>query len=174
MAYANLLIHEADINRYSQVSVVVGTDGNDYYCILAHTAAVADKPITGANYATYWVATGGTGGGAVWVSGTVYAASIDGYGNPIVTWASVYADEPCRLVASSGREIKVGAEVVISDWKLFVDNSVTVTEQDRIDNIRLRSTGVIIDSATFEILLVQMRSDSMSEHHKELALQKVA
>ena len=61
----------------------------------------------------------------------------DGYGNPTYSWVPpIYSDEPCRLVSSSGREIKVGAEVVISDWKLFVDDSVTVTEQDRIDNIR--------------------------------------
>jgi len=99
----------------------------------------------------------------------------DGYGNPIYSWVPpIYPDEPCRLVASSGREIKVGAEVVISDWKLFVDDSVTVTEQDRIDNIRLASTGVIIDGTTFEILLVQPRSDGANLHHSELALQKVA
>jgi len=99
----------------------------------------------------------------------------DDYGNPIYSWIPpIYSDQPCRLVASSGREIKVGAEVVISDWKLFIDDSVTVTEQDRIDNIRLASTEAIIDSATFEILLVQMRSDGVSTHHYELALQKVA
>jgi len=100
---------------------------------------------------------------------------IDGYGNPIYSWIPpIYPDEPCRLVASSGKEIKVGAEVVISDWKLFLDNSVVVTEQDRIDNIRLASTGIALAiTDTFEILLVQMRSDGVSEHHKELALQKV-
>jgi len=99
----------------------------------------------------------------------------DTYGNPVYSWIPpIYSDEPCRLVASSGREIKVGAEVVISDWKLFVDGSVAVTEQDRVDNIRLASTGGIINSATFEILLVQMRSNGVSEHHKELALQEVS
>jgi hypothetical protein len=99
----------------------------------------------------------------------------DAYGNPVYGWIPpIYSDEPCRLVASSGREIKVGAEVVISDWKLFVDDSVVLTEQDRIDNIRLASTGAVIDSSTFEILLVQMRSDGIDKHHSELALQKVA
>lgn len=97
----------------------------------------------------------------------------DAYGNPTGAWGNIYTDEPCRLVSKSGREIKVGAEVVISDWQLFIDDSVTVTEQDRIDNIRLVSTGAVIDSATFEILLVQMRSDSIDAHHYELALQKV-
>jgi len=99
----------------------------------------------------------------------------DGYGNPIYSWTPpIYPDEPCRLVSKSGREIKVGAEVVISDWQLFVDDSVIVTEQDRVDNIRLASTGIALAiTDTFEILLVQMRSDGVNEHHKELALQKV-
>lgn len=101
-------------------------------------------------------------------------AGTDAYGNPTGAWNTIYTDEPCRLVSKSGREVRVGAEVVISDWQLFVDDSVTVTEQDRIDNIRLASTGVVIDSATFEILLVQMRSDGVSTHHLELSLQKVA
>ena len=52
--------------------VVIGSDGNDYQCILTHTATTADTPITGANWATYWVATGDTGIGSLWVSGTVY------------------------------------------------------------------------------------------------------
>jgi len=51
---------------------VVGTDGNDYYCIKSHTATADDTPITGENYPLYWKATGGTGEGAVWVLGTAY------------------------------------------------------------------------------------------------------
>lgn len=98
----------------------------------------------------------------------------DNYGNPTGAWGDIYADEPCRLVSTRGREIKIGAEVVISDWKLFVDNSVIVTERDRLDNIRLISTGGVIDSSTYEFLLVQSRSDGIGEHHAELALQKVA
>jgi len=99
----------------------------------------------------------------------------DAYGNPTYSWVPpIYSDEPCRLVSKSGREIKVGAEVVISDWQLFFDDSVTVTEQDRVDNIRLASTGAVIDSSTFEILLVQMRSNGDGTHHYELSLQKVS
>lgn len=97
----------------------------------------------------------------------------DAYGNPTGAWGNIYDDEPCRLVSKGGREIKVGAEVVISNWQLFVDDSVTVTEQDRVDNIRLASTGIVVDSSTFEILLVQMRSNGVDAHHYEFALQKV-
>ena len=51
---------------------MIGTDGNDYDCILAHTANARNKPITGATYATYWSATGGTGVGSPWISGASY------------------------------------------------------------------------------------------------------
>jgi hypothetical protein len=100
--------------------------------------------------------------------------SADDYGTPAKTYTLNYESEPCRLVSTTGREIKVGAEVVISDWKLFVDNSVNVDEQDRVSNILLASTGGVVDSSTFEVILVQIRSDGIGEHHKELSLQKVA
>lgn len=80
----------------------------------------------------------------------------DSYGNPALTWTARYTDEACRLVASSGREIKIGAEVVIADYKLFLGD-ITITEQDR----------VVIGSNTYEILLVQDYGDSFENHHKQ-------
>lgn len=53
-------------------SIVIGTDGNDYSCILSHTANNRNKPITGALTATYWAATGGTGVGGIWINGSGY------------------------------------------------------------------------------------------------------
>lgn len=100
----------------------------------------------------------------------------DTYGTPAKTWPLVpdgYTSQPCRLVSTTGREVKVGAEVVISDWKLFLDVAVLIDEQDRISNIIETSSGAVIDSSTFEILLVQPRSDSSGGHHLELALRKV-
>jgi len=35
-------------------SEVVGSDGNHYVCILAHTSAVANEPGVGTTWATYW------------------------------------------------------------------------------------------------------------------------
>jgi hypothetical protein len=98
----------------------------------------------------------------------------DDYGIPAKTYVETYSDEPCRLVSTTGREIKIGAEVVISDWKLFVDSSVNVDEQDRVSNILLASDGSTVDSSTFEVILVQLRSNGIGEHHKELSLRKVA
>ena len=97
----------------------------------------------------------------------------DNYGTPAKTWPVTYPNQPCRMVSTTGREVKVGAEVVISDWKLFLDDSVLVDEQDRISDLRLRASGVLIDASIYEIILVQPRSDSTDLHHWELALQKV-
>lgn len=40
--------------EYVEHDLVVGTDGNDYICKESHTAAAADRPVTGANYTSYW------------------------------------------------------------------------------------------------------------------------
>jgi SPP1 family predicted phage head-tail adaptor len=53
-------------------SIVIGTDGNDYACIVSHTSATANKPTTGADYADVWEATGLTGRGSVWAAGESY------------------------------------------------------------------------------------------------------
>lgn len=162
MSFADLLINTCTVKRESQVSIVIGTDGNDYYCFLAHTAADADRPTDGANYATYWKVTGGTGEGAIWVLGTVYALSKDAYGNPIVDWLDHLTNQDCRLMAGSGREIMFGAEVVIADYKLFIAD-VDITEQDRVE----------IDNITYEVLLVADRQDSAITHHKECLMRTV-
>lgn len=81
----------------------------------------------------------------------------DGYGNPTLAWADHLVDEPCRLVAAPGKELKVGAEIVIADYKLFVE-SIDITEQDR----------VVIGGLTYEILLVQDYADNSASHHKQV------
>ncbi len=80
----------------------------------------------------------------------------DPYGNPVKTWPIHLADEPCRLMATAGREIKVGAEVVVANYRLFIGD-VDITEQDR----------VVIDSVTYEVLLVARKQDSAGDHHLE-------
>ena len=75
----------------------------------------------------------------------------DAYGNPILAWATLATDTLCRLTSSSGRELKIGAELVIADYKLFLEN-VDITEQDVVS----------IDSKDYEVLLVQSYSDSAS------------
>jgi hypothetical protein len=86
----------------------------------------------------------------------------DDYGRLAKTWANYIEDEPCRLVSAKGREVSVGAKVVVADYVLFIDN-VDVTEQDR----------VVIDGDTFEILMVEAKKNYSDEHHKELLLKTV-
>lgn len=55
-----------------QCSLVTGTDANSYYCILNHTAAAANKPITGGSYATYWTLSTSSSDAETWADGTEY------------------------------------------------------------------------------------------------------
>lgn len=80
----------------------------------------------------------------------------DSYGVPVKAWSDHLVSQDCRLASSSGREIKVGAEVVIADYKLFIGD-VDITEQDR----------VIVGSITYEVLLVQTYADSVGNYHKQ-------
>ena len=96
------------------------------------------------------------------------------YGTPAETWPVGSESAACRFTTNGGKEVQVGAVVVISDWTLFVANTVEVDEQDRISNIQLASSGVVIDAGPFEVLLVKPRSNGVGEHHKELYLRKVA
>ena len=59
-------------------SMVVGTDALYYLCIKDHTSAAADRPITGANYATYWQAVS-TSTSTVWAASTAYYSDVVRY-----------------------------------------------------------------------------------------------
>jgi len=90
----------------------------------------------------------------------------DSYGVPTKIWTDNLTDQACRLEAPAGfvggREVKVGAEVVIADYRLFIEN-VDITEQDR----------VVINGITYEVLIVEDFSDSVSAHHKRCWLRVV-
>ena len=81
----------------------------------------------------------------------------DAYGKPARTWADNLTDQACRLVAMPGTELKIGVEIVVADYKLFVQD-IDITEQDR----------VVIDSLTYEVLLIQTYADGISDHHKQV------
>jgi hypothetical protein len=61
-----------ETKTFSVSSEVTGTDGKIYECIRSHTSATANKPITGADYSTYWYNRGSTGG--TWADATSYSA----------------------------------------------------------------------------------------------------
>ena len=87
----------------------------------------------------------------------------DDYGKPAQTWYDLASDQSCRLMTTTGREIKIGAEVVIADYKLFIEDTTGITEQDRI----------VVNDVTYEILLVMARKDGIGTHHKELLMRTV-
>jgi len=89
-------------------------------------------------------------------------AGSDAYGRPPNTWSDHLTGEPCRLINGAGKEVTVGAEVVIADYKLFL-NDVDITEQHR----------VVLDGVTYEILLVTRRSDWLGAHHRECLMRVV-
>ena len=80
----------------------------------------------------------------------------DAYGNPTLTWADYLIDQACRLEAAPGKELKVGAEIVIADYKLFLLD-IDIIEQDE----------VVIDSLTYEILVIQDFANGTGDHHKQ-------
>jgi hypothetical protein len=90
------------------------------------------------------------------------AGAQDAYGNPVKTWANHLVSQPCRYSEPKNNEIKVGAEVLIYDLDLFM-NDVDITAQDR----------VVLNSVTYEILGVKDRQNGMAAHHKELAIRTV-
>ncbi len=105
--------------------------------------------------------------------GALTQGAQDDYGTPAATYPLSYETQECRLMPTAAKDIKVGADVVVSDWTLFLPSDVTVDEQDRISNILLRSDGSAVDSSTFEILQVKPRNDGSVLHHQELMLRKV-
>jgi len=91
-----------------------------------------------------------------------HPGAIDAYGTPAPGWANELVNIICRWSTPSNREIKVGAEVVIADLILFVED-VDITVQDR----------VVLSAETYEVLAVIPRQDSVSGHHKECLMRIV-
>jgi len=94
----------------------------------------------------------------------------DAYGTPAKVYAVVpeLSDIPCRIMPVSGVEIKVGAELVVADYKLFLGD-VVLTEQDKVYVF----WGTVDAWVEYEILLVQDRQDGVDSHHKECLLRTV-
>lgn len=96
----------------------------------------------------------------------------DAYGQPTVgsSWDVVptLSDIPCRIEPAKGKEIVIGAEVVIADYKLFLGD-VVLSEQDKV----YVYWGTIDAWVEYEILLVNDIQNGSDSHHKELFLRTV-
>jgi len=86
----------------------------------------------------------------------------DAYGTKVKEWGDHLPGQACRLMAGKGREVTVGAEVVIADYTLFIGD-VDITEQDR----------VVVDDVTYEVLLVADKQNAIYSHHKECYMRAV-
>jgi hypothetical protein len=86
---------------------VTGTDSNTYTCIEPHIAADANRPITGANWSTYWKLAGTTGG--TWSLGETY-------------YPFISSQSDCRVSVDAPREfwqvIQGDSEIYGADGKL--------------------------------------------------------
>ena len=66
-AEGNLAGYEWEVRDVNaSASIVIGTDGNDYKCILDHQSSNVRKPITGAQWQRFWEDNGTTGLGVPW------------------------------------------------------------------------------------------------------------
>lgn len=93
----------------SVLNTVAGTDALGYTCILSHVATTANKPITGADWETYWKV--GTTTGNVWAAGTSYVAlSPASYGN--IRDMMLYSDGARQHQIYSGQNTKIERFIV--------------------------------------------------------------
>lgn len=94
----------------------------------------------------------------------------DGYGMPAKMFEVVPALEeiPCRIQSAKGREVLVGAELVVADYKLFLGD-VILSEQDTVKVF----WGTAEAWYEYEILMVEDKQDGLFSHHKECYLRIV-
>lgn len=115
-----------------------------------------------------------------YVTGYRYTAGTpDDYGQPTVgaSWDIITGlnDVPCRLMATTGIEVKTGAEVVIADYKLFMParpDDANFTEQDRA-YVWVKDASDAWVAVMYEVLLVKNIQDSVQGHHMECLLRTV-
>lgn len=79
------------------ISEVYGTDGDEYACIMPHTASSANKPITGADWRSYWTPltpsfSANTGAWAADTEYTMGAALLYAYKRPLNEFTSASSD----------------------------------------------------------------------------------
>lgn len=65
-------VQEATLTLVSP-TIVTGTDGEIYECIRRHTSVAGNRPITGADYTSYWIPSSGTP--AVWAAAQSYVSA---------------------------------------------------------------------------------------------------
>ncbi len=63
------------IQKFVASSTVLGSDGLFYRCVRGHTASAITRPVSGANWALYWLQDASLATPGAWVDGTPYVTS---------------------------------------------------------------------------------------------------
>jgi len=100
--------------------LVAGTDSNNYRCILNHTSASSNKPITGDDYATYWEAYSRAG---TWANDTLY-----GVGDVVVGTDS--KDYKCIVAHTSATATNkpITGSAYSTYWEVITGTWATATD----------------------------------------------
>ncbi len=103
----------------------------------------------------------------------IVAGAVDGFGQVTESFVNHLTDVPCRYHPfKQGREVDtVHKKTVVSHHQMFV-HDIDVVEADRIVSITEGATT--LDDGPFDIVRVNRRADSVSGHHLELWLKRVA
>ena len=135
---------------------VTGSDGNVYTCRKSHTSAATNKPVTGANWTTYWHKAGSTGG--VWANATAYNSIADfNLGTDVISVSGAFyrdtnsVDYPIELIPYNrflelGSKYYTGTPVQIAiDWTLTPTVYMNPVPDNTRYVIHLRETREIND-----------------------------
>ncbi len=155
---------------------VIGSDTKNYICKLAHTAASSNKPITGADWATYWTQTGSAG--IAWVTGSAYTAG--GYktdlGNNIFAWRDLEKNpfQISELPALNYKDVMVEHEPLCFGSTLDtmpVECEIGVSGSNSESTLRdcISDIEKMIGTAlsVSEFLDMELKSDEMDIEHLE-------
>lgn len=148
-------------------TVILGTDSNTYTCIRGHTAAAANRPVTGADWASYWKLTGT--GGVTWSSDASYVSGwtaitanvrdmpqttnsiFTTHEYPIV-WSSNYLNGSrnlsVRIIHSSAGGVAADAQLIdqlylVREHPMFTASKEIITSLVAGDYIDLRMSNTV-------------------------------
>lgn len=123
--------------KITKANLVNGSDGNTYKCIAAHTAAAANKPVTGADYEIYWEQESTGVHGTAWISGSSY----------------ILSDFNFSLDGSVGNAAWTSGGYVFKPTRNFTPITKINLEEARNNNRRVWypiSDNIVVDDIDFE------------------------
>ncbi len=142
-------------NSYDE-SVVTGTDGKKYRCILAHTAATAtNKPITGTSWATYWILANSDAVATTWTDGTSYVAGTTGAASSTPTLYTVSDYDSVMTVETLKQNFMFGLDLTDDDGNPFPRGMLEFGIRAAIDslehtlNIKIKPTSIVAEKQDY-------------------------